>query len=328
MLKLFEATQDNIIDAFESLRLTLTKDDNLVFYFSGHGELIKATQRGYWIPVDARPGKVGSYLINTQIQDFIKSLHARHVLGIVDACFSGRLLKSTKTEEENDMERYFTMPSRELIMSGKEKVPDGLPGLHSPFANALINILEHNTKPFLGTLDLWKSMRKKLSSTTKAPAIYKALDHGVLEDVGDLDGEFYFLLADSEEIPLEQKIKTSTVHDNHDTSTNNSKDKSTNQPSSLQATYKSLNLSLSELKTELKKRAVADLSKAFEGIHKKVATNASIYDDFILLEARFNQTNRDRLHGLITDDSAWRSYNRIRQAFISTVDMLEMGDLK
>jgi len=50
---LLNATREDLLSALESLRKTLTRKDNLLIYYAGHGELDRNTQRGYWLPVDA-----------------------------------------------------------------------------------------------------------------------------------------------------------------------------------------------------------------------------------------------------------------------------------
>jgi len=50
------ATKKKIIDTFKDLTERLTSNDNLIYYFSGHGDLDKTTDIGYWIPADATNG--------------------------------------------------------------------------------------------------------------------------------------------------------------------------------------------------------------------------------------------------------------------------------
>ncbi len=50
---LTNATRAGIRDALDGLRRRLTKDDNLLIYYAGHGWLDRDAGRGYWQPVDA-----------------------------------------------------------------------------------------------------------------------------------------------------------------------------------------------------------------------------------------------------------------------------------
>lgn len=189
-----EATTDKILASFDTLRNKLTSDDNLIIYFSGHGELVEASQRGYWIPVDARLAKRGDYINNIEVTDFIKTCKARHVLGIIDACYSGALLRKVSSPL---LDKLYTRPSRKLMTSGLiEPVPDGLPNNHSPFSAALLTVLKHNTQPYLSAAALWQEMQEGLATNSFATGIYEPM-----HNVGHQGGEFFFLSNETETIP-------------------------------------------------------------------------------------------------------------------------------
>ncbi|MCB0552770.1 MAG: caspase family protein [Phaeodactylibacter sp.] len=88
-----EATRGNIFSTFERLLKEAVPDDEVLIFFSGHGEVNPELGQSYWLPADAQPGRSASYLSSNDIQDFIRSMPARHVLIIADAPFSGRLFK-------------------------------------------------------------------------------------------------------------------------------------------------------------------------------------------------------------------------------------------
>ena len=46
------ANEDKIYEAFEKLK-TLSKNTNILIFYSGHGKLDKKTNPGYWLPIDA-----------------------------------------------------------------------------------------------------------------------------------------------------------------------------------------------------------------------------------------------------------------------------------
>ena len=58
----------------------LKENDNLLIYYAGHGELDKAENRGYWLPVDASYELRSKWISNTRIVDRIKATKAKHVL--------------------------------------------------------------------------------------------------------------------------------------------------------------------------------------------------------------------------------------------------------
>jgi len=70
---LLDPTRDDIIDAFDDYLETLEFQDNLLNYYAGHGWLDESTDRGYWLPVDAKKGRRSKWLSNADITDTLKS---------------------------------------------------------------------------------------------------------------------------------------------------------------------------------------------------------------------------------------------------------------
>ena len=52
-----DASRAQIMGALAKLRETLTWDDNLLIYYAGHGSYDQSADQGYWLPVDAAPGR-------------------------------------------------------------------------------------------------------------------------------------------------------------------------------------------------------------------------------------------------------------------------------
>ena len=186
------ATLEGIFNAFDELKKTITKEDNLIIYFSGHGELVD--DQGYWIPIDATLNKRHTYLANYEIKNLLKVLKAHHVLVIVDACFSGALLQR---DRQLAVTRYYTIPSRWVMTSGQvEVVPDGLAGYHSPFAKSLLTQLELNPKPYLSVRELWLDMREGVIANSKQTPLCEPV-----RDANHQGGEYYFIDKNATELP-------------------------------------------------------------------------------------------------------------------------------
>jgi hypothetical protein len=83
----------DIIDAFDELQETLTDKDNLLIYYAGHGWLNQDVDRGYWLPVDAKPKRRSRWISNVTITDTLKGLSAKHVMVVADSCYSGTLVR-------------------------------------------------------------------------------------------------------------------------------------------------------------------------------------------------------------------------------------------
>ena len=141
-----EATERNIFRAFRELAQTLTNLDNLIIFFSGHGEYDKVFGEGYWVPIDAKEGAQEDYIANGKIKTFLDAIQSKHTFLIVDSCFSGSLFTQFKNVALAD--RLSSTPSRWGLTAGRnEIVADGTAGTNSPFARELLYQLQHATKP-------------------------------------------------------------------------------------------------------------------------------------------------------------------------------------
>jgi len=123
----------------------------LLIYYAGHGELDKAENRGYWLPVDASYEKRSKWISNQTIVDRIKATKAKHVLLVADSCFSGTLMRSgtnlqnQEPIDEKYIERLKNKKTRLVITSGgNEPVVDSDGGNHSLFALKFIDTLKNN----------------------------------------------------------------------------------------------------------------------------------------------------------------------------------------
>ena len=111
LLRNEEATSIAIMQLIDDLRRNLQPDDNLVFFYAGHGaELIDVVggdevgRTGYIVPVGAKVPVDQAPSQYVEIEDLLEALArlpARHVLVILDSCYSGMALEgSFKTRGE------------------------------------------------------------------------------------------------------------------------------------------------------------------------------------------------------------------------------------
>ncbi|MDX1939756.1 MAG: SUMF1/EgtB/PvdO family nonheme iron enzyme [Saprospiraceae bacterium] len=141
-----EATADHIYEAFEDLFDKVKEHDNLIVYYSGHGDYHGRLKEGYWIPFDAESR--AKYIANDTLKRYLREIRTRHTLIICDSCFSGTFAVKNSSDDyapEALVQRYQDA-SRWVITSGsKQEVLDGAKGGHSPFADALLKKLRsHN----------------------------------------------------------------------------------------------------------------------------------------------------------------------------------------
>jgi tetratricopeptide (TPR) repeat protein len=130
--------------------------DQLFIFFAGHGYYDEVFQQGYIVARDSRLDDEtrGTYESYDNLRSIINAMRTKHVLLVMDACFSGTFDRRIGEAGSRGVEAYanFTFPelfankvkfeTRKFLTSGgKDYVPDGLPGHHSPFAGNLLEEL-------------------------------------------------------------------------------------------------------------------------------------------------------------------------------------------
>lgn len=196
------ASRDDILKALNAARKRLTEQDNLLIYYAGHGEVVAATGRGYWLPVDADRDDSTNWITTISITDILKEMSAKHVLVIADSCYSGTLLRSTTARltagmSSNARRKYLEeivgKRSRMALTSGgEEPVRDNVGGAHSVFAANLLRILENNTE----ALDGWALFENLYAGVNRAARNFgfdERPEYGPVTGAAHNGGDFVFV---------------------------------------------------------------------------------------------------------------------------------------
>ncbi|MDA2919962.1 caspase family protein [Desulfobacterota bacterium AH_259_B03_O07] len=154
---LLNASRRDILQALEKYQQKLSKGDNFLIYYAGHGQLDEELNRGFWIPVDGGDNKSRTNWISTLIiADFLGVIKANHILVVADSCYSGSFTRSSIPQFDAGMspEALKTMlskKSRLALTSGDlQPVLDTGGGKNSVFAKAIITVLKNNNKVLPG----------------------------------------------------------------------------------------------------------------------------------------------------------------------------------
>ncbi|MFT7283093.1 MAG: hypothetical protein ACI9DM_002833, partial [Cyclobacteriaceae bacterium] len=188
---LINADRSEIFQELYELRKTLTKNDNLLIFYAGHGFWDKQVKQGYWWPVDVSIENPSNWLSNSDLREQIRGINTAHTLLISDACFSGGIFKTRGAEDLRkaslDIKLLYRMPSRRAISSGTlSTVPD-----QSVFFEYLVKYLEQNTQKYLPSTELFTQIRRSvLSNSLTVP------QDGVIMNSGDEGGDFIFIKKD------------------------------------------------------------------------------------------------------------------------------------
>lgn len=179
-------TREQMINAMDWLTRKITKNDNLLIFYAGHGFWDKETDFGYWIPTDSKANSTANWLANSQIKDYVAAIKAKHTLVIADACFGGSIFRSRKAFEEGSqtVKKAFDAPSRKAMTSGNlTEVPD-----RSVFLEQLVDRLNSNTKDYITAEELFAAIRNVVISSSPVTPMY-----GDIKDAGDQGGDFIFV---------------------------------------------------------------------------------------------------------------------------------------
>ena len=196
-----DASRSEILHAINSLTKRVNDNDSVLLYYAGHGYLDKETNKGYWIPVDAKGNDHTTYLRNSTIRDELNTIasRAKHTLLISDSCFSGSLLRGVTRGPipSVDQDRYYqnvaAKKSVQIITAGGvEFVDDNYADSgHSPFTYFLLNELSNNNKPVITASELSSNVEQAVANNSSQNP-----ESGVLQGAGDELGEFIFLKLD------------------------------------------------------------------------------------------------------------------------------------
>lgn len=133
--------------------------DQLLIFFAGHGKFDEITRMGYLATVDSKISDEvsDSYISHSAYRDYINNIPCEHILVVIDACFGGTfdqaLARAGSRGQDNQyyeltktefIERKLKYQTRKYLTSGgKQYVPDGRPGAHSPFARKFLEALRN-----------------------------------------------------------------------------------------------------------------------------------------------------------------------------------------
>jgi uncharacterized caspase-like protein len=155
MLRDRDATRENILSLLgdKLANPELVKHDDRVFvFFAGHGatrRLPSGRELGYIVPAEADLQNFqGQAISMTNFQDISEAIPAKHVLFVMDSCYSGLALTRgvAPSTGQNFLEEISRRSVRQMLTAGgaDQQVADGGPNGHSVFTWTLMQALEGN----------------------------------------------------------------------------------------------------------------------------------------------------------------------------------------
>lgn len=171
------ATRKEILKTLKSYaKRDYGENDQLLIFFAGHGKFDEFFGEGYVVCTNSEKDDEGnnSYLAHSSLRTIVNNIPCRHTFLVMDVCFGGTIdpfIAQTgghrggggggkELSQTEFIERKMKFKTRKYLTSGgKEYVPDGTPGQHSPFARKFLEGLRnyggHDKIITLGELSLF-----------------------------------------------------------------------------------------------------------------------------------------------------------------------------
>ncbi|MDD5035258.1 MAG: caspase family protein [Methylococcaceae bacterium] len=200
---LINANRHQIMTALNEMNKRLSERDNFLIYYAGHGEIDKATQSAYWLPIDAEVGNSANWISSHSITEYLGIMAARHVMVVADSCYSGALTGSAIARlpegmDESKRAKWLkVMNSRKartvLTSGGVQPVLDQGGGDHSIFASAFLKVLRGNKKPVLEDYDLFRDVSNQVRSAAARVGFQQSPQYAPLQHAGHEGSPFFFV---------------------------------------------------------------------------------------------------------------------------------------
>ncbi|HSB71995.1 MAG TPA: polysaccharide deacetylase family protein [Candidatus Methylomirabilis sp.] len=148
-----EATRENILSVLGDKLgnpQAIKRDDRVFVFFAGHGitrKLPSGRDLGYIVPVEADVNNYhGQSISMTNFQDIAEAIPAKHVIFVMDSCYSGLgLTRGGRADQsQNYLMEISRRTARQMLTAGgaDQQVADNGPNGHSIFTWTLLQALE------------------------------------------------------------------------------------------------------------------------------------------------------------------------------------------
>jgi S1-C subfamily serine protease len=194
------ATRENILKVLgDELPKRVEKNDRVIIFFAGHGqteELADGSQMGYIVPVDSDTRNIFSTAISMdQVRQFSRRLPAKHVLYLIDACYSGLGLTRSGGIPPSDrdyLNKITTRKAHQMLTAGGKGEQAHEEEGHGVFTKYILEGLDGSAdredKGYVTFSDLASYVKPKVTRMTRNSQVpqYGSIDG---------EGEFVFVLT-------------------------------------------------------------------------------------------------------------------------------------
>lgn len=202
------ATQRAIRRAFTAPLSRANKvgpDDRVVIYFGGHGLTFDTAEGevGCIAPHDIEPGFIDTAIPMDELTRLANRIHAKHVLFLLDACFSGfATTREASAGVERQVQDFLLRPARQVITAGtrEQTVSDYWgPGGHSLFTGFLLEGLRGAAPAPGGVLRAFHLAGYLQDQVAQHSRSLQTPQYAAL--LGSQGGDFIFSVRDVSDLP-------------------------------------------------------------------------------------------------------------------------------
>ena len=134
-------------------------EDQLFIFIAGHGQFDDVFQEGYIVTKDSKKNDETkeTYIPHTSLRTYVNNIPCNHIFIALDVCYGGTFDQAIARAGSRGADDIYSDISpaefikrklrfktrRYLTSGGKQYVPDGRPGAHSPFARKLLEALRN-----------------------------------------------------------------------------------------------------------------------------------------------------------------------------------------
>ncbi|MBZ0223001.1 MAG: caspase family protein [Dokdonella sp.] len=195
---LLDATRAQTFRKLAELRKSLTENDDLLVYYSGHGSWDAGNHQGYWVPTDGDKDSVANYISSSDVTDQIGVMRARQILVVADSCYSGVFVHSVADESVNNsldaLLQRARIPSRKVMSSGNiREVLDGGRGNHSVFAAEFLDGLRRHASGPFEARQLYREIAPRVQAAADGYGEQQEPQYGQMRFAGHVGGDFLFV---------------------------------------------------------------------------------------------------------------------------------------
>jgi hypothetical protein len=176
----------------DDLRQRVGPNDRVLVFFAGHGKTDKlrsGEDEGYLIPVDGDPARLFANAISmTSLRQISERLPAKHILFIVDACYSGYAIFNRAISDAL-LDEMVRKPAIQILTAGRKEDTAQERSGHGVFTQVLLQGLRGEAftgKSWVALEELGVWMR---------PRVYAESNRRQLPQYGTLSGEGQFVFV-------------------------------------------------------------------------------------------------------------------------------------